>query len=704
MLQYCHSPGPTSGWFFPQFWETVDSMYCVNISLQGTIMLFQKKQNRDFCVLCSRYKGKQGCGHFGQAGSIPENEVEILNAKEQSVQLQDQFESFIISNDTYEINLKHRKNIYERVMNLNEYLILNFSSDQELTIFPKEETCRACHQQLNSKQNYKEGYFVGSLLLEAKLMFKECLNNECSQFKKVVSYDGKQESIVNWKNKLLLPLEVIQDYINHYCSSGEAAAAWWRNKLQFSSTILSKNYENKEYLRSGLTEATVSVIERNSDIFLNFGCCKNPKVISLDGVVISTDVHRVPTFCKPWQTGEKHPLNLNRDQRRFNQVLATDSAQYSILVRLLNGKNDVTLEELHTASDSCSDIAVVLALNLYNFEKWRNENIVELCVDAKLYVDCILKTISPAVKIVPYNILPIIKEFCEKKWKIEKHKLLKLHTFSPVLFCLQRSVKQISKFRSAVGKIFFKVLRKLYDVVVSTFNNSLPTYKNISKEEQEQIERELYTENVALPIAEVWKTGVFFPKHKICRQVHHETGSSEKLLQCQKHPKVSKGLGPGILIFYCAEHSQIIGFVYLDSAESPRIVYETIVTRFPIIPQVIIYDNGCNTFEYCMNRNPLLFQETQFFTDGFHHNAHRNCAPTFDAKLYTEFLQSKNHFENSINTSLFEQKNSRLSVLKNNSPKMRFRVLVASLIAAMSKLNDHEQAKLVKQKEKNNLN
>ena len=40
------------------------------------------------------------------------------------------------------------------------------------------------------------------------------------------------------------------------------------------------------------------------------------------------------------------------------------------------------------------------------------------------------------------------------------------------------------------------------------------------------------------------------------------------------------------------------------------------------MPEVIIYNNACNLHEYALNRNPRLFQRTQFVIDRFHRDNH----------------------------------------------------------------------------------
>ena len=39
-------------------------------------------------------------------------------------------------------------------------------------------------------------------------------------------------------------------------------------------------------------------------------------------------------------------------------------------------------------------------------------------------------------------------------------------------------------------------------------------------------------------------------------------------------------------------------------------------------PAQVIYDNGCNLHNYCLNREPNFFKKTRFYVDKFHWRNH----------------------------------------------------------------------------------
>jgi hypothetical protein len=89
----------------------------------------------------------------------------------------------------------------------------------------------------------------------------------------------------------------------------------------------------------------------------------------------------------------------------------------------------------------------------------------------------------------------------------------------------------------------------------------------------------------------------------------------------------------GVVLFWCAAHRICLGYIILRSAESCDVVFEVLTTRFRKMPKYVIYDNGCNLFEYCHNRAPTLFKATTFVSDAFHWVNHSNCASFFDPKM-----------------------------------------------------------------------
>ena len=90
--------------------------------------------------------------------------------------------------------------------------------------------------------------------------------------------------------------------------------------------------------------------------------------------------------------------------------------------------------------------------------------------------------------------------------------------------------------------------------------------------------------------------------------------------------------------------------------------------RFKKPPRTIVYDNACKLHTYCLNREPYLYRDTQFFVDRFHWKGHVGCSKGYCLDSY------KSQNIRSLNSQVNEQANSGLQRIKGH-------------IAYMSQLN-----------------
>ena len=73
---------------------------------------------------------------------------------------------------------------------------------------------------------------------------------------------------------------------------------------------------------------------------------------------------------------------------------------------------------------------------------------------------------------------------------------------------------------------------------------------------------------------------------------------------------------------------------------------------------MIIHDNACSLHQYCLNREPLFFQNTTFCVDRFHWRGHIGCSSGYCLDEYCS-MDIK-----SINSQVNEQANSGLQRIK----------------------------------------
>jgi hypothetical protein len=98
-------------------------------------------------------------------------------------------------------------------------------------------------------------------------------------------------------------------------------------------------------------------------------------------------------------------------------------------------------------------------------------------------------------------------------------------------------------------------------------------------------------------------SGTFFPHYPVCNQYTKINFRSQQDSEddCSKDYKRPGRIGAGVLLFWCIEHRECIGFTILRSAESCQSVYNVLSLRFPVMPQYVIYDNAFNLYEVTLN-------------------------------------------------------------------------------------------------------
>ena len=125
---------------------------------------------------------------------------------------------------------------------------------------------------------------------------------------------------------------------------------------------------------------------------------------------------------------------------------------------------------------------------------------------------------------------------------------------------------------------------------------------------------------------------------------------------CRKvYPTVSHGGYSYILLWFCPIHGHSYGFHIIDGAEGPKDVFSSLLKYKEDMPQELFYDNACHLSEYCLNREPALFEDTRFWHDLFHAIAHL-CGINFKSTRVEGF--------GGINTEICEQVNSYLQAIK----------------------------------------
>ena len=123
-----------------------------------------------------------------------------------------------------------------------------------------------------------------------------------------------------------------------------------------------------------------------------------------------------------------------------------------------------------------------------------------------------------------------------------------------------------------------------------------------------------------------------------------------------------------MLAFYirCAcPQKRVYGFKKMVRGESPRIIFDLIMTRFEKdYNPTIIYDASCRIKEMGLNREPERFLQMKFTSDPLHIDNHTTCSESFQSTLYSDMRK--------LNKEACEQFNSLLRSVQASVSYMKF--------------------------------
>lgn len=149
-----------------------------------------------------------------------------------------------------------------------------------------------------------------------------------------------------------------------------------------------------------------------------------------------------------------------------------------------------------------------------------------------------------------------------------------------------------------------------------------------------------------------FRTGQYLPNNPVRKRLRRyiaDLRSQRAGSTCTKYQYRHRGLTPRVIIFFCLKCGKCIGFVVMRNAESPRVPFEVLFTRWSKAPKVFCYDNGCNSHVYILNREPQWAQSLKVVIDGLHEPNHKDCSKAYAIKRYAELA--------SRNSVVYEQRN-----------------------------------------------
>jgi hypothetical protein len=381
----------------------------------------------------------------------------------------------------------------------------------------------------------------------------EVFNSYCQICHTLHKYDGRRDGIVNFGNAKLFCVELMMELLEFKLNGGVPTQTYWKSKLNSIGLVMSGNAEvagnlahaMKEWVGlSGKLNEMMTCFIRLIDYGPRmFNCCINPKVVCIDGIVLSVESTRIERrhLTEPWIVDD---LRRTRFGDRKSRSIITLSAEEKVLIQqyVRDGITDMdylSLVENHPES-------VVIDLMGLSYVRTGPEK-VKCNPLLNLFYRCIYKDISPCISYVPAPTWSTLEDLLEHRVVIANTVSL-LDVYSPVLSqicCFLNALKNWSNF-----PLRERVKSKVYDLLEALLKKAKDTY--IPSAAYEDCIQTV-TPIAVSPFDEVLKTGVFFPDRPIVRTLKRVKLTKEPK-KCNKDHKKAGRLGAGTLLFWCAEH------------------------------------------------------------------------------------------------------------------------------------------------------
>ena len=213
-----------------------------------------------------------------------------------------------------------------------------------------------------------------------------------------------------------------------------------------------------------------------------------------------------------------------------------------------------------------------------------------------------------------------------------KHQMFKKY---PLLYKRLDSIGQMMLSHGKIPKSVKNFILSLIDFCLSYYSSLVvrksTDYKNMKKDEDVKSE--------CFPLWDI--------KRKRARYQADQRASKKDIESwdelCSKLFPEHRRLTPGLFIVTCCcPKKKVYGFKKMIQGESPRIIFDIIMTRFEDdYNPTIIYDASCRIKEYGLNREPARFTNIRFATDPLHSDNHTTCSQSFQSNLYSD-LKAQN--------------------------------------------------------------
>jgi hypothetical protein len=591
------------------------------------------------------------------------------------------------------------KVVRQRGFELKKWMVRKYrvtKRGKSFKVYPEQKYCEACLKRYGYRKVAGQSYFCGSFMLPLDVYVGRCENKECPRLGQEVSYSGDKDFVVNYNNHLIIPIELVEEYLRYYAASALTVSAWWDEKTSSyaRSCMHSKINISLNQLRARRGQISTAIAGTAEMLNLSslYKCCDHPQTVSMDGIVLSTMRIAMPKFSKPWRMdGVERSRASHRSERQLPKLSETEMR---VVGELLQSSKRIKRSDIKACIRNTSNAALKLFLTLCSFKEDDCRNC--RCPTAiREFGKFLQAEVAPVTSLIPYDYWDNFELISRASGEERREHMRELCINAPQIYKLVVELAKVEHSRlKRVWQLYETFVEQMKQIKTQIFAaDEEELYRELTGDESRNIQSSFERKHAKNPdLNELWSTGCYFPNFPIVRVIKEVQLTRKERLFCHKEQALDAGCMPGVLLFYCVEHECCIGFVVLDGAESPRVVYEVLATRFKKLPQNVIYDNGCNLSEYVLNQTPYLFRRTQVMVDGFHFHSHKSCASCFSTEQNPRTMEK-------LNTSLFEQQNARLTKLKETAPLMRARVFMAMVRMAVSNPNIKHKYKQLMERE-----
>lgn len=303
--------------------------------------------------------------------------------------------------------------IIDRAVNLLEYLKtrFNYEKDNLLKIIPEIVKCPSCEQNLSMMKLKKNGVFLGSLALMTDVFVKKCDTESCNQFGVILHFQGTEKGIMNFNNKFFVSVEIIKEYFDLYSKNGTPFSPYIKIKLDMTK-LAQKN--NPQHLPLADVESLTSYIGalhegfcESIGLFLydkkDFFCCKSPKIVQTDGIVLSIKTSRMPDFKVPWLDKKIMKRATNRKDRQLDPL---NTEEFDIVWRIINSdEKKCTTIEKQKLEKSVHIGARVMAICLI-----KAKEMYKLYQGTDMFAKTLIKKVASASSLLPQSCVHILQK------------------------------------------------------------------------------------------------------------------------------------------------------------------------------------------------------------------------------------------------------------------------------------------------------